>query len=192
MQQKFRDPADRPQASSWDPAADDVLEDEVLEMIARRAVTLPLGMQRAYFDRCVASLLVELLSEASKSKTMRRLFDDASPSTADMETVTRIVAELIDSDNPRLQSKCLAFVLGLNLHGGRSETEIAHEEGVTKATVSKRCIVLRETFGLPPSRGMKTDAARASYRLRQTGVRARPPRMEWGWRGILSAIFQPA
>lgn len=163
-----------------------------MELIARQAVTLPPAVQRAAFNRIVAGVCVTALHEAAESGELRELFGEAGPTGGDLEMVTRVLAELIDAANPRLQAKCLAYVLGLNLTGGKSETQIAREEGVKKATVSKRCIRIREAFGLPPSRGMKADSARQSYRDRQTGRRARPARLEWAFAGILKEALCPS
>jgi hypothetical protein len=169
----------------------DTREDVFLEHVARLKVALPPGMQRAFFNRCVVQVAMAALDEATREGTLHDLFDGVQPTTADLDMVTRVLAEMIDADNPRLQAKCLAFVLGLNLTGGKSETQIAGEEGVGKAAVSKRCILIREAFGLPPARGMKDDDARESYRARQTGKRARPARMEWSFTGFLSNLLCP-
>ncbi|MEQ1862777.1 MAG: hypothetical protein ABMA13_22885 [Chthoniobacteraceae bacterium] len=191
---RFRDASDLPAASHRPDMAGavDSMEDRLLETIARQSVALPVGMQRPAFNRIVAGVAISALHEAARDGTLRELFGEAEPSTGDLEMVTRVLAELIDAANPRLQAKCLAYVLGLNLNGGKSETEIAREEGVKKATVSKRCIRIREAFGLPPSRGMKQDRARASYRVRQTGRRARPARIEWAFTGLLNRALCPS
>lgn len=185
----FRDASDMPEASYRpDLTGLDGLEDRLMEIAARAVVNLPAGIARTAFNGIVVNVCVAVLDEASRDGTLRELFS-AGPTKSDLEMMTRILAELMDSDDPGLQAECLSFVLGLNVGGGRSETEIARARGVNKATVSKRCILIREAFGLPASRGMKTDAARASYSARQKGKRARPARVEWAYAGLLRDIY---
>lgn len=184
----LRDAADRPEASYRSNLADEIdsPEDRFLELIAAQSITLPNGLRREWFNRSVADLAIAALRQAAKEGTVSDLFDHIEPTKADLELVSRLLWELIDADNPRLQAKCLAFVFGLI---GKSETEIASEEAVGKAAVSKRCIRLKQAFGLKPSRGMKSDKACNSYRIRQTGKRARPPREQWAFSGLLLGVY---
>jgi hypothetical protein len=185
----FRDAADRPEASYRPDLADEIdrPEDRLLELIASQAVKLPPGIQRTWLNQIVSQLAIGAMREAAKDGSLSDLFDGIEPNKADLELVARLLAELIDADNPRLQAKCLAFVFGLT---GKSETEIGDEEGVGKAAVSKRCIRLKQAFGLRPSRGMKSDKACDSYRRRQMGKRARPSREPWAFAGLLETIYE--
>jgi len=81
--------------------------------------------------------------------------------------VRRIVVELLESKNARLTVECLALVTGIG-YLGISETSIAGKFNVTRAAVSKRCVELCDKLGLPPSRSMKSEAARESYRESRT------------------------
>ena len=47
---------------------------------------------------------------------------------------------------------------------GLSETELARRHGVTRAAFSKLVVQWSQTFGLPPSRGMRSKRARRAYR----------------------------
>ena len=187
----FADPAGYNEASYRpDMAAEiDTPEDRVLEIIAAQAVKLPATLSRPWFNQCVAGMVLTTIQEAAKDGSLGELFDGGY-SRSEMELAARLLAELIDANNPRLQAKCLAFVLGLNIGGGKSETAIAREEGVGKATVSKRCIRLKQVFALSPSRGMKSEAAVRSYSRRQTGKRARPKPIAWSWTGLFSGVLQ--
>lgn len=187
---EFSDPAGYREASYRpDMAAEiDTAEDRVIEIIAAQAVKLPAGLSRAWFNQAVAGLVIATLEAARTDGSLGELFD-AGHTRSEMELAARLLAELIDSNNPRLQAKCLAFVLGLNIGGGKSETAIALEEGVNKATVSKRCVRLKEVFALHPSRGMKSEEAVRSYSKRQTGKRARPKPIAWSWSGLLKGLF---
>lgn len=187
---EFADPAGYNEASYRpDMAAEiDTPEDRVLEIIAGQAVKLPGGISRGWFNQAVAGMVIATIQEASKDGSLGELFDGGY-SRSEMELAARLLAELIDANNPRLQAKCLAFVLGLNIGGGKSQTAIADEEGVKKATVSKRCKRLQQVFSLSPSRGMKSEAACRSYSQRQKGKRARPAAIAWNWTGLLSGVL---
>ena len=83
-----------------------------------------------------------------------------------MATVAwRIVGELLAQDNIRLTAECLAVVTGV-AYGGNSMTDIARKYGVTRATVSKRCVAISDALGLPPSRAQRKLTARAVYERR--------------------------
>jgi hypothetical protein len=167
-------------------------EDRLLERIARMSLALPPGVQRPFFNRCVAAAALAALRESARDGTLADLFDGLEPVSADLEGVARILAELIDSDNPRLQAKCMDFVLGTGLCQGKSQTVIALEEGVGKAAVSKRCKVLQTALGVPPGRGMKREEACASYRERQLGKRAKPKPQPWAFSKLLGRAYANA
>jgi hypothetical protein len=167
-------------------------ESRVLSIIASQAVKLPAGISRLWFNQAVASVVVATLQDAASGKELGELFEGDGYTRSEMELAARLLAELIDATNPRLQAKCLAFVLGLNIGGGKSETAIALEEGVGRATVSKRCVRLKQVFALNPSRGMKSEAAVRSYSKRQTGKRARPKPIAWSLSGLLKGVLDSA
>jgi hypothetical protein len=95
--------------------------------------------------------------------------EEAEPETDDRlhHVLRRMVGELLHDSNPRLSLECLALVTGL-AYLGDSMTEIAKRHGVTRAAVSKRCVALTLTLGLPPSRAMRSLAARDAYRQART------------------------
>jgi hypothetical protein len=188
---KFSDPADYREASYRpDMAAEiDSAEDRFLELIAAQVVKLPANISRQAFNHCVAGAVLGAMEEAKRDGSLGELFEGGG-TRSEMELATRLLAELIDSNNPALQAECIAFVMGLNISGGKSETAIARKHGVNKATVSKRCVRLKQVFGLDPSRGMKSEKAVESYRARQTGKRARPAPMKWSWSGLLMGVLQ--
>ena len=57
--------------------------------------------------------------------------------------------------NPSLGRECMALVTGIGYEGD-SMQEIANRHGVTRASVSKRCVELCETLGIPPTRAMRS------------------------------------
>jgi len=80
--------------------------------------------------------------------------------------IEKFVLLLDDSKNPRLTLQCLKLVLpsGIGYMEGSSMAQVAQRCGVTKAAVSKQCIQISRSLGLPPSRHMRTDAQRETAR----------------------------
>jgi hypothetical protein len=66
--------------------------------------------------------------------------------------------------NPLLVFDALCFATGLMDVEGLSETELAARHGVSRAAFSKLAVQMTETFGLPPSRGMRSRRARQAHR----------------------------
>jgi transposase-like protein len=69
-----------------------------------------------------------------------------------------------------LAVECLALSSGMS-YLGDSMSEGARRHGVTRAAVSKRCVELTDKLGLPPSRAMRSRAAREAYRQTQLRIR---------------------
>jgi hypothetical protein len=180
----FRDPADR--AFEWPEIDIDSPLNHAMEMIAGTAVQLPANVSREWFNKATAMLVIRVLETAAKEDRIADLFRGIEPNRADMEMTSRLLAELIDADNPRLQAKCMAFVLGMI---AQSQTQIARDENVGKAAVSKRCITICKVLGLPPSRGMKSVRSREAYAKRQTGRRSRPLPQKWAFADLLTLVY---
>lgn len=66
--------------------------------------------------------------------------------------------------NPILAFDAACFASGLMGIEGLSESALAKRHGVTRAAFSKLVVQWAETFGLPPSRGMRSKKARRAYR----------------------------
>ncbi len=84
-----------------------------------------------------------------------------------IEVLRHFVADLISEGNTRLTVECLAVALGLSAYNGESMTSIAKRHGVTRAAVSKRCVDITTQLNLPPSRAMRSEKARKTYRNSQ-------------------------
>lgn len=96
--------------------------------------------------------------------------DDEQGSTINhdaIEVLRHFVADLISEGNTRLTVECLAVALGLSAYNGESMTSIAKRHGVTRAAVSKRCVDITRQLNLPPSRAMRSEKARKTYRRSQ-------------------------
>lgn len=66
--------------------------------------------------------------------------------------------------NPILAFDAACFASGLMGIEGLSESALAKRHRVTRAAFSKLVVQWAETFGLPPSRGMRSKKARRAYR----------------------------
>lgn len=171
----------------------DTPEDCLKELLANAARRWRGDLPRTLMEfRMVIQLVaLEALKQAISEGSLAGLFDGLEPTMTERETCALMLAEIIHDSKPGLQAKCIDFVMQLGIADEKTETQIAASEHVGKAAVSKRCVDLRKTFGLPEVQGMKTDAARESYRKRQTGKRARPPREAWAFTGMLREVFTP-
>lgn len=172
----------------------DGLEDELKELAEQILAksTLPFPLTRQLFGAAVAGVCIQAMQSAAADGRLAELLGDAMPLRNNLELVARLLAEIIDADNPRLHAKCIDFVLGIGLCQGMSETQIAREEGVGKAAVSKRCKLIQKAFGLLPGRGMKSEDACRNYAARQTGKRAKPIPQAWAFSGILGRAHASA
>jgi hypothetical protein len=112
-------------------------------------------------------------SRASHTPDIAALVDhegdqSETPHARDAIEVLRVfVADLIAAGNTRLTVECLAVALGLSAYNGESMTTIAKRHGVTRAAVSKRCVDITTQLNLPPSRAMRSEKARKTYRNSQ-------------------------
>lgn len=77
------------------------------------------------------------------------------PERSALVTVRRIVGMMLADTHPALGIECMALVTGIGYEGS-SMAGIADRHGVTRATVSARCVELADSFGLSPSRAMRS------------------------------------
>jgi hypothetical protein len=87
----------------------------------------------------------------------------ASPASA-ADVLASFCARIRSHPNPLLAFDAACFASGLMEVEGLSEAALAQRHGVTRAAFSKLVIQWSETFGLPPSRGMRSKRARHAYR----------------------------
>jgi hypothetical protein len=80
------------------------------------------------------------------------------------DALTRVIALIYDSPNYRLKIATIVVSFGLPLFLGKSMKSIAEMHGVTKQALSKSVKGFQKKFGLPPTRGQKSQAACEKYR----------------------------
>ena len=105
----------------------------------KEAMTIPGG---------VAELIRELSADAANERAA--------------DAVARVICLIADARDPKLALAALAHSAGLNSFSGKSGADIARAHGVTKQAFSQIALGLQRALGLPPSRGMRSIAARES------------------------------
>ena len=75
--------------------------------------------------------------------------------------------------NPVLAFDAICYATGVSSLEGQSGVELAKKHGVTKQAFSKIAVEWCETFGLQPSRSMKSKAARKVYANRAKRIHAK-------------------
>jgi hypothetical protein len=80
------------------------------------------------------------------------------------DVLASFAARIRSHPNPLMALDALCFASGLMDVEGLSETDLAARHRVTRAAFSKLAVQLTETFGLPPSRGMRSRRARQAHR----------------------------
>lgn len=93
----------------------------------------------------------------------REITDPPRPERGALVMVRRLVGLMLADSNPALGVECMALVTGIGYEGS-SMAEIARRHGVTRAAVSKRCVDLCDSFGIPPVRAMRPETNRERCR----------------------------
>lgn len=93
---------------------------------------------------------------------------DPTPSAADnaelrADTLASFCARIRSAPNPLLVFDAICFATGVLSLDGLSQTALAKRHGVSRAAFSKIATQWCKTFGLTPSRGMKSEKARVVY-----------------------------
>ena len=84
--------------------------------------------------------------------------------TSAADVLASFCARIRSHPHPLLAFDAACFASGLMDVEGLSETALAKRHRVTRAAFSKLVVAWSETFGLPPSRGMRSKRARHAYR----------------------------
>jgi hypothetical protein len=92
--------------------------------------------------------------------------DDApvqSLSSPALVMARRLIGFMLADPCPALGIECMALVTGIGYEGA-ARASIARRHKVTRAAVSKRCVELSESLGLPPTRAMRPEKCRVRCR----------------------------
>jgi hypothetical protein len=88
--------------------------------------------------------------------------EDHAHAAADV--LASFCARIRSHPNPLLALDAICFATGLMAVEGLSEAALAARHGVTPAAFSKLAVQMSDTFGIPPSRGMRSHRARRAHR----------------------------
>ena len=142
-----------------------------------------LGLLKPMIDRSGSTLRDEDASEssaASETPDFAAIIDretlapaaEQSTSAAGI-ALASFCARIRGRANPALVFDAICYATGVTDVEGVSATELAARHGITKQAFSKIAVEWCETFGLPPSRSMKSKTARKVYRERAKRVHNR-------------------
>ena len=106
--------------------------------------------------------LADELRSASEISNPKSAIHGSATSAADV--LASFCARIRSHPHPLLAFDAACFASGLMDVEGLSETALAKRHRVTRAAFSKLVVAWSETFGLPPSRGMRSKRARHAYR----------------------------
>ena len=89
------------------------------------------------------------------------------PSTAQelLKKMGDFASWVMTKRNTKFWWECYLIATGSAAADGRSMTGVAKEWGVSKATVSKHCVMICARLGVIPSRAMLSEEARNKYKL---------------------------
>jgi len=105
---------------------------------------------------------------ASETPDMAAVVDREAPpadqcSTAAADVLASFCARIRSASRPLLVFDAICFATGVLALDGMSQTALAKRHGVSRAAFSKIATQWCTTFGLQPSRGMKSKRARKVY-----------------------------
>lgn len=170
--QRYRDAWESPEAKAWIAG----LSPEERRRMEADGLLAPLLPKDGG-----GTLMTQDLAEsalASEEPDMAAIVDVAQTTeNADVQArgdvLAAFCARMRNCPNPALFFDAVCYATGVLAIEGQSATELAARHGVTKQAFSKIAVDWCETFGLPPSRSMKSKRARVAYRNRARAVHER-------------------
>lgn len=121
------------------------------------------GRSQDVADLPIASYEPDIAAEIDHG-ALPAVTGDAAELRAD--TLASFCARIRSCNNPLLVFDAVCFATGVLALDGASQTEIAKRHGVSRAAFSKIATQWCKTFGIKPSRGMKSQKARKAYERR--------------------------
>ena len=145
---------------------------------AERRKLEAMGLLKPMLDRSGATMRDEDASEsimASEAPDFATAIDREplapvaeQPASAAGDVLASFCARVRGRANPALVFDAICYATGVTDVEGVSATELAAKYGITKQAFSKIAVEWCQTFGLQPSRSMKSKLARKVYRERAT------------------------
>lgn len=81
----------------------------------------------------------------------------------ELSMMRNLIGVLLKSPHPALSIECLSLISGIG-YNGKSMAQIARENMVTRAAVSRRCVDLCKQLGIPPTRAMRNESGQKNCR----------------------------
>lgn len=155
-----------PEARAWieslDPAERKWLQaDGLLKPLFETSGTG--GIDEDLADSPTASYTPDYAEEIDRAEKPAPRGDDAELRA---DTLASFCARIRSCDNPLLVFDAVCYATGVLALDGKSQTELAKAHGVTRAAFSRIATQWCKTFGIKPSRGMKSERARKAYERR--------------------------
>ncbi|PTY02386.1 hypothetical protein DB346_09795 [Verrucomicrobia bacterium LW23] len=159
-----------PEASRW--IAEMPAEDR--QRLQRQGLLKPCLPRRAsgtllsddLADTVLASETPDIIAEIEPDEAESESDTVATPARSPSDVLASFCARLCGSNNPSLAFDAVCYGMGVLALEGESATQLAAKHGVSKQAFSKLAVQWCETFGLRPSRSMKSKLARKAYRER--------------------------
>ncbi len=137
------DLADSPLASTVDHPSEHILE--------------------AYCPHCEHE--VDAICPSCRSTVESSGADESAGPISNAEFHRRLLQWIVSKKNSRVAIYCFMIATGSGDADGLSMTVISRRFGISKAAISKHCRDAVETFGIMPSRYMRTEENAAKFRL---------------------------
>ena len=112
---------------------------------------------------------VECFIQALESGLLEQAVEAGRQDTFNLAAVAmfQLIDMVAGHDNPAMLKRCLGFAIGVE---PQSQTAVAAEFGVERATISKWACRFVDLLHLVPGRGMRRPEARKAYSDRQAKV----------------------
>ena len=141
--------------------------DDLIEQFAEVAAKWQGVLPRTRLELTKAA--VAMLEQAVAEHVLEGVYERAEVAAHRVAAIAafRVIELMTKHENPAMMKACLAVAIGAE---ERSQTVIAKEFGVEKATISKWARFFVEYFQLVPGRGMRRPDAVAAYQDRARKV----------------------
>lgn len=173
----------------------DTLDDECRERAKEFWAKTPLPRNRVELVKLTGKLALEISSLPPRSSVSFRQGNrmTVEDRKVTLEFISRVLAIVIDSGKDALlTAQCADFTLGTMVQGSVTQQDIANQHGLGKAAVSKRCRLMCDELGVPPSAAMRTEEACENYSIRQQGKRTVVERARWRFAEVFSTAMGKA